>query len=111
MLVWGGWLTNYLPLHLWSTICFGIENTFGGYDPSQGWIFTAGLKGFKSTIGIFDGDLPIHPLYSLTEIFYPGIYGFTGIYIYNYFTDHPVSYYFGTGLLVQIQERDISSLH
>lgn len=51
------------------------------YYPAVGWIYTNGLNGEKKYSGTFYGNIIDRSPYEAIFIYYPGIFGFTGIRI------------------------------
>ncbi len=81
----------FFPLRVGSTITVGHYWEFwleGGTIPSDGWIWTIGLKGIKIWIGEFIGGLDILDM-SFVRIYllFEGVRGFFGIQIQNLETD------------------------
>jgi hypothetical protein len=88
--------SNFLQVnHIKNIICFGDVRSDGGYHawsdyPAEGWVTTHGVNGVKKWEGdTIWGDLPLKPFsFSLADYTYPGVYGFTGIRIGNFFMGH-----------------------
>ena len=72
-----------------------------GFKPSSGWINTDGYDGKQVFEGEgFYGNLPMCPITYLHRVYYPGIFGFTGI---TYYYDHTfLSYFVGKAIWVKI---------
>jgi hypothetical protein len=107
----GNFLSNLVPISLFSTIGFGC-GLYNGYYfigviPASGWIYGLGLRGVTQCSGYIVGNLTIGSHSDYMPIifwvylmnFYPGILGFTGIKI-----DLPKfdSFYLGFALKMKI---------
>jgi len=87
------WLLS--PISILNVLNFGIYDFISGYHgydyfPSEGYIYSLGLLGFKQYNGSFYGALPLRPLvlfwfniYFLytSTVYFPGVFGFTGFKI------------------------------
>jgi hypothetical protein len=110
-----GFIPNFNPILIGSTMCLGREViTLGppGWPqdifPSHGWVNTVGLNGKKEWNGTFYGQLPIMGIPWVGfgvlfggSYFFPAIFGFTGIKIYDLHSIHQ-STFIGTALWVKI---------
>ncbi len=84
--------SNFIrPLSIGNIICFGayLQSGYGGtiWEPSRGWVYTNGVDGVKKWDGALWGNLPMEPYFIKLYLWdtYPGISGFTGIKIGNFF--------------------------
>jgi hypothetical protein len=63
-----------------SLLTFGGTDSYQGTNPTEGWIYTAGLQGIKNFSGSFFGKIH-YPVTSMFGTLYTGAFGFTGIKI------------------------------
>ena len=80
-------IASRIPIKVFNTLTFGSvgvanRNTGPIYNPTNGWVVTFGLNGIK----IFQnqslyGHLFLFPIYYDDYVYFPGVFGFTGIQI------------------------------
>jgi hypothetical protein len=110
-------ISDVLPIDFFNIICFGNyiwESPYyneGRYRPSEGWIWTFGIRGVQEVDGCFYGNLPLPPckfdipsIHPIWEYVYPGAVGFTGIHIFHRIIDYD-TFFIGTSLNVKISSE------
>jgi hypothetical protein len=96
-----------VPLHLFVTIGVGWTD-FGLFIPATGTLWTIGLNGIKQWSGDMSGSLPLVQRVPFPFEDYPGIFGFTGFRISEFFTNNDTVLYLGSALWVNITSESAS---
>jgi hypothetical protein len=103
-----GLLFSGSPIIPYGHLYFGIDEHLdhgGSYNPSHGWIFSAGVKGIKNWFGDFYGGIDSidFPNYVTGySVYYHGMSGFSGLKITFLSTSKDVSYFLGGCIQVKI---------
>ena len=102
-----GLLFSGSPIIPYGHLYFGIDEHLqhSSYNPSHGWIFSAGVNGIKNWFGDFYGGIDSidFPNYITGySVYYHGMSGFSGLKITFRLTSPDVSYFLGGCIQVKI---------